>query len=403
MKKNLLFTLFICLALSIAGCSVHCPAEIPTVTQTTNVTATDESTTVTTAPTTEVFEQKPMIAVSLPVTEQTEYAEDGTMIFRYSFQNMSLIVSDPEVADKIIVDFLNRIDQTADEATQILTAAKNAYKDNEQWIPYLCQITYNPVRIDTSVLSLMGNFTNYSGLPHPEKYYPSVNYDLLTGDVLCFDDIITDDSASDTIYQYVIEELNTQKEENALYEGFEDTVKDRFAHKTSDEDFWYFSQTGLCFYFWPYEIAPYASGIINAEIPYDKLSGVLNDAYFPSETECGSSEIIAATFSEEDLSRFTQFSEVVLDTSGNKILLYTEGAVNHIQIESGIWNAEGTQFFPEQTVFSAYRLTPGDAIMVESAMTNTLPNLRLSYNTASGTVINYITLSNNQPILTDAN
>lgn len=404
MKKTLLVLLPLSLLLTFAGCSL--PAEnTPDITQDTTTQPTyetTEETETTISQTHEEFEQKPMIAVSLPVVEQIEHADDGTEIFRYSYQNMSLIVPDPEVADKVIVDFLNRIDQTADYATQILSAAKTVYTNSEQWIPYICQIAYNPTRIDTSVLSLIGSYTNYSGLPHPEKYYPSVNYDLMSGNVLRFDDIITDDSATNTIYQYIIEELNTQKEENALYEGFEETVKERLARVSSDDDFWYFSQNGLCFYFWPYEIAPYASGIITAEIPYNKLTGILNDAYFPSETECGSSEIITASFSEEDLSRFTQFSEVVLDTSGNKILLYTEGAVNHIQIENGIWNAEGTQYFPEQTVFAAYSLTPGDAIMVESEMTNTLPALRLTYNTANGTVKKYIAFNNNQPIFIDA-
>ena len=54
--------------------------------------------------------QAPMISVSVPITTETESAEDGTIIFKYSYQNISLILPDPDVADKIIIDFLNRID-----------------------------------------------------------------------------------------------------------------------------------------------------------------------------------------------------------------------------------------------------------------------------------------------------
>lgn len=400
MKNYLLFILIVCLAFNFAGCSLP-SAETPTDTQTMNPTTTEEPTTVTTAPVAETFDQKPMIAVSLPVVDQTQHAEDGTLIYRYSYRNMSLIVPDPEVADKVIVDFLNRIDQTANHAAQILEAAKAAYPVSTQWTPYLCQIDYDPMRIDPGVLSLMGSYASYSGTPHPEKNYLSVNYDLVTGSVFTLDDILTGDTATDTLCSYIIQELNRQKDEKFLYEDFEGTVKEQFDRNTTSIDSWYFSQTGLCFYFSPYEIAPYASGVITAEIPYDKLSGILNDAYFPSEIECGSSKLIAAPFSENDLEKFTQFSEVVLDTSGNKILLYTNGAVSNIQIETGSWNADGTVFTPEQTVFAAYRLTPGDATMVESTITNNLPNLRLSYNTTNGTVRNYITFNNNQPVLTE--
>lgn len=396
MKNTLLTLLTIGMLLSISGCSLPVSSDI----QATITSPTDEPASATTEQTREEFKQKPMIAVALPIVDEAEHAEDGTTIFRYSYPNMSLIVADPEVADNVIVDFLNRIDQTTEHASQILDAAKSAYTGSSQWTPYLCQIGYDPMRIDPGVLSLMGSYTTYSGTAHPERSYLSVNYDLVTGNVLSLDDILTGASATDTLYPYIIQDLNLQKDEKSLYEGFEATVKEQFDRDSTSVDSWYLSQTGLCFYFSPYEIAPYASGIITAEIPYNKLTGILNDAYFPSETQCGSSNVTVEPFIEQDLDRFTQFSEVVLDTSGNKILLHTEGAVTHIQIEKGFWNADGTVFTPAQAVFSAYSLTPGDAIMVESALSDTLPNLRLSYNTADGTVSYYIALSNNQPVLT---
>lgn len=395
MKNTLLILLTISILLSFSGCSLPVSNDF----QAASTSTENKLSSTTTEPPAEEFEQKDMIAVSLPVINKAEQAEDGTTIFRYSYRNMSLIVPDPEVADKVIVDFLNRIDQTADHASQILNAAKSAYAGSSQWTPYLCQISYDPMRIDPGVLSLMGSYATYSAAAHPESSYLSVNYDLVTGNVLSLDDILTDASATDTLYPYIIQALNLQKAEKFLYEGFEDTVKGQFDCNSASVDCWYFSQTGLCFYFSPYEIAPYASGVITVEIPYDKLTGILNDAYFPSETECGSSNVTVETFNEQDSGKFTQFSEVVLDSSSNKILLHTDGAVTHVQIETGSWNADGTVFTPAQTVFSAYSLTPGDAIMVESALSDTLPNLRVSYNSADGTMIYYIALNGNQPVL----
>lgn len=387
MKKTLLILLFVSIALTFAGCFL--PSEnVPGITQDPTASSTNETLDITANP--NEFEQKPMIAVSLSAVNETESAEDGAVIFNYSYQNMSLIVPDPEVADKVIVDFLNRIDQTAEHAAQILEAAKTDYPVNPNWSPYFCKITYEPVRIDTGILSLAGSYTTYSGGVHPQNSCLSANYDLITGNVLRLSDILTDESAADTLYRYVIEALNRQKDENFLYDGFESTVQERMDYATSGEECWYFSHTGLCIYFSPYEIAPYASGVIIAEIPYAQLTGILNDAYFPAEAESSSGMVLPDTFNEEDLERFTQFSEVVLDNSGNKFLLYTESAVNHIRIETGTLNEDSTQFVPEQTVFAAYSLTPGDAIMVESAATGGMPNLRLSYHTAQRTIRYYI-------------
>ena len=58
----------------------------------------------------EVNAALPMITVSVPIYSEDVTAEDGTVIFRTITQNMRLVMQDPDVADRIIVDFLNRID-----------------------------------------------------------------------------------------------------------------------------------------------------------------------------------------------------------------------------------------------------------------------------------------------------
>ena len=47
---------------------------------------------------------------------------------------------------------------------------------------------------------------------------------------------------------------------------------------------WYFSDTGMHFYFSPYEIAPYVVGEVDIEIPYAELRGILKEEYFPEAT-----------------------------------------------------------------------------------------------------------------------
>lgn len=331
----------------------------------------------------------PMISVSMPVVLESESADDGTEIFRYVYQNMSLILPEPEIADKIIVDFLNRMDKTSNDAESIKAAAKADY-NSENWSPYLCQITYNPIRIDSGVLSLFGNYTRYSGAPHPESTDISVNYNLVTGAVIELDNIFTSD-ATDTLIDEIIQALNVQKVEKSLFDGFENTVINRFKDDLAHEKNWYFSSTGLCFYFTAYDIAPYASGVIVAEVPYEKLAGLMDDAYFPAEPETVGGTLNAELFTVDQLDNYDVFSEVTVDKGAVKTLLHTDSSVYDVRIETGSWSANGEIFIPEHTVYAAYALSADAAIMVESEIPDALPRLRITYQTGGRSVTRYLT------------
>ena len=339
--------------------------------------------------------QKPMVSVSVPIVKETERASDGTVLFNYIYQNIELIVPDPDVAQKVILDFLNRIDQTTATANETRNAAKNAYKGDTNWSPYLCQITFDPMRVDYGILSMLGYNVVYNGTPHPNTDYLSVNYDLVNGKVLTLNSILAGNSNISTLCQYVIDSLTLQKNTANLFDGFESTVTDRFAKNLTLDTDWYFSETGLCFYFAPYDIAPYSSGVITAEVPYERLAGILNDAYFPAEKDTASGTIFAQMFLDAEIDSFSQFSEIVIDSNGDKVLLYTNQYVQNVRIESGSWSSDGSTFIPEHTVFAALSLTPGDAVMVESQLKTNAPSLRLSYQTGGKTMFFFITGTNN--------
>lgn len=392
MKKIMIGSLIALLLLSVSACKD--PVQT---TQDSTGTSTVESTQVThdTTPivTDTVTQQLPLYAVSVPVLTESDTAEDGTVLFNQIYQNISLIVPDPEVADKIIVDFLNRTDMR-DSAASIRSEAEVAYADDPQhWSAYLSQFTYDPMRIDAGILSMFGSNVSYNGAVHAGAVYHSVSYDLVTGEVLKLADILTESAANDALCKEAVKVLDDLAEEKALYEGYDGIVKDLFALDLPMNESWYFSNYGLCFYFEPYEIAPYSSGPIIAEIPYDRLPGILTDAYFPAEQQTSAGSINAELFNETALERFTQFSEVIIDQGGCKILIHTDSLVYNIRLETGSWSSDGDLFIPEHTVFAAYTLSVGDAIMVESDIPDTMPTLRLSYSANDTTVYRYITTS----------
>ena len=386
MKKFLILILALCLLFSSVGCAGN---NMQTLSSSDNTTETTLAETQTSTEDTCAI-SLPMVCLSLPVVEQSEKAQDGTVIFNYIHQNISLIVPEPEVADKIIVDFLNRTDIN-DDVTSIRSQAETAFASSPSyWSPYLAQILYQPTRIDSGILSMYGGYSSYNGAAHGGTVYQSVSYDLVTGEVLTLADILTSEADGEALYQYVLEALKDNAEATTLYEGYENIVKARFGSDYLQQTDWFFSGTGLCFFFSPYEIGPYSSGDIVAEISYEQLPGILNDAYFPAERQSASGTVNSEIFDENDLDKYKQFAEVILDENSEKYLLYTEGAVYDIRLEVGSWSADGSSFTPEHTVFAAYALTPGDGIMIQSQSSGKLPALRLTYSTDGKTVYRYI-------------
>lgn len=389
MKPYIAFFLIFSMLLSLAACDLPLkPAEDSTTSPTEAFTP-PESTNSTTEPE-PVLPRTPLITVSLPVITESSTTDDGTVLFNYTFQNISLVTPDADVADLVIIDFLNRIDATRASAESIHSMALSAYRGQTTWTPYLCMISYTPKRIDSGVLSMFGTQASYYGSPHPETVYSALNYDLVTGTALTLGDILSEGDFIDILLQFTLEALEEQKERSYLYSGYEQTVASLFSG-SSLQNSWFFSPEGLCFYFVPYEIAPYASGVITAEIPYEKLPGILKDAFFPSERDIAAGEVSVSLFKTADLEIYSRFSEVVLTPDSDKLLLHTDETVRNLVIETGTWSSSGSFFTAQHSVFAASSLSSGDAVMIETKLSHT-PTLRLQYDTDDQHVSMYIVL-----------
>lgn len=340
-----------------------------------------------------IIPQQPMVSVSLPIVTETEYAQDGTIIFVQTYQNISAVLPDPNVGDAIILDYLNRIDHTKDTAQSILDAATNGYQQGNYWQPYTSQLLYQPMRVDRGVISLLGSQVNYAGSAHPESNHQSVNYDLSTGDTLTLSDIITNNADHSAIVNAILSSLSKEVKNYSLYPDYEDVVKQRFNRDFLSDNDWYFNREGICFFFSPYEIAPYSSGVISVTVSYADLQGILEDAYFPDERLSAGGELTVKNFNSAPVEKFTQISEIVLQEQSEKYFLYTDGSVYDLRIETA--DTEDGSYY---TVFAAECLSPGDAVMVE---TDIKTPLRISYLSNETTVYKYLHLENGSYILTD--
>lgn len=384
MKKQITIILTFALVIALVGCSKAPAATDPstatvrdltpsiTTEQTTTPTtastvATTPATKPTTAPTTAT---ETMIAVDVGVTTVNTTAEDGTVIFQRSNQNMHLFLNNAEVADKITNDFLNRLDIEQDAAA-IESAAKSAYNAGMLLVPYHYSLTYNPQRIDRKVLSFYGDNIEFAGAIHPGWIRKGANYDLTTGDVLTLASIMTTEASADDFCKLVLDALAERAEGDYLREGYAEDVKHRFTTDASQDERWYFTTTGLCFFFDPYEIAPYSAGVITAEIPYEKLSGLVQPDYIPTMRASTTGTAKFSDFTPDLAENFTHTAEMVMDREGKMYLIYAEGTVTDIRITL----TDGAATY---TVFAANSLSAGEAIMVQATEENA-KNLELIY------------------------
>lgn len=397
MKRITSAVLLLAMLLSFAGCSLKPstePSNTESVTELT-VNTTAEATTEATQPVIadRIPAQVPMAAVSLPVSTSNTYTEDDVLLFTYKSQTISLFIPDSEIENKVILDFQTRLDNFSSSAQDLADQAKADYSQRADWNPYFCNVLYTPKRIDLAVLSLYGANTYWVGGAHPSHNCTSANYDLITGDVLTLGSILAHQDALDSLCSLLIEQVAEIKAEKYLYSDYEKTIRGRFSKNESYNEAWYFSNDGLSFYFSPYEIAPYSAGIITLTIPYEKLTGIIEDRYFPAEMDVATGFVQATKHSDTDLTSFTQIAEVILDKEGEMVFLYTDRSVHNVILEYGEWVNDGESFSNKYTVFATPMLTPGDAVMIQLSIPDTMPSVRLTYQTKNETIVEYISQS----------
>ena len=365
MKKILIAMLAV--ALLLCGCVRTTTPAIQTQPQTQPTSPSTAATTAATEPTypTAEIRQTPIYAISLPVISESESAENGEVIFEHIYQNISsLTLPEPEVANKIILDFYNRAD-AAQTVLQLQEQAKedHATQPNGNW-PYRYATVYKPERLDSSVLSLSGYVSSYSGGTHPESIGKSATYDLLTGNTLNISGVLQETATIEELLPLIYDALKPQSE--TLFEGYETMVAEKFRQGIDQNPDWYFSDTGLCFFFSPYEIAPFASGTVVAQIPYTQLLGILRDEYFPAERDIAAGKLQVIPYETAALDDYSQFTELTLASGGKKYLLVTDSTVQDVRIYFSQATAPAYGYTTQYTVFAAYGLTVHDAIVLET-------------------------------------
>ncbi|MFR0733733.1 MAG: RsiV family protein [Oscillospiraceae bacterium] len=292
----------------------------------------------------------PLVAVSLiPVLEE-ETDENGTTIFRYQYQTITAILPDaPDASEKITSTMEERGKEAAGSVEEILNWARQDYTGDSSWVPYSCQVAFVPARVDATTVSFSGAVWSFSGGVHPNCTRISCSFDAASGDVLTLSDILSNTDVVEALYLKVMDGLDQRSREldpnqSVWNDGYEEIVREHFNLEHVSSASWYFSDTGMHFYFSPYEIAPYVVGEVDIEIPYAELRGILKEEYFPEATTYeGAFSLNAAHQEQVDSTQFEENILVDLKTDGTKVAVFSGSVIHRVQLEQGSWSAENQQ------------------------------------------------------------
>ncbi len=225
---------------------------------------------------------------SLRSQEQRILNENGLELV---YTKQSIAESRFPDANGIVSDVLREISLDFEANSQYLEEAARTYvaECNPQgFYAYSNYQTMDVPRHDSSIVSLVCTSSVYSGGAHPSTVQMAYNLDLRQGVQLILEDVIYEESVQQ-LYQMVMEKVEQRfspyGEVYGLYEDYAQVLVQTLLSYGDMTAYWYLSDTGLVLYYNQYELAPYAAGIIQVELPYGELEGILKEEYHPEQTD----------------------------------------------------------------------------------------------------------------------
>ncbi len=330
----------------------------------------------------------PLSSLSTPIVQEAFYAEDGTLILTYTYQNIFPIHQDVAVAEAVNLAMLNDLDRSTD-LQQVLQQARDDYAASPtRWQPYQCQVLFDTLRLDQNVLSIFGDVTHTTKETSSSPI--SATYSLIDGRKLSFKDVQSDGYSYYALFKLIDAALKQTVSADQLLSEYKMTIQEQLS---SDSSNWYLSETGLCFYYSPYEVAAKAAGTIVVEIPYSELAGILKDDFFPAEEYITGGSLHVQPFSQANIFAFQNFAEIIQDSDGEEVLLYTDGTITDLRFEVGSWNTDDMQFVPAATIFACDGIWESSAVLLQIQFPDAMPSLRVSYSCDGTSYTKYLTQS----------
>lgn len=237
-------------------------------------------------------EDKDDVTVEFSLIDETETAEDGTMIADSDYMKPKITVIGDSELNSRMTDNLKDIHRDFRAAEyRVFNMASEDYDDYknsasgsdkrkkssstaDDFSAYNLSQYCVMGRTDDKVISFRTCRSSYTGDSHGDYSYTGYNYDAKTGELLKISDI-TDDK--NTFRSVCVSEIKRQCTVMGISEKYRAA-----AGEIVNDGSWYFTRAGICFSSSPYLIAPYSYGAPEFTVSYDKLEKCIRSDYMYS-------------------------------------------------------------------------------------------------------------------------
>ena len=216
-------------------------------------------------------------------TDTKEYKDSDKIILVTSYNDVTVSIEGNEAAAQAVTDEFAKRKKAFEEGLKLEDtleeARENPIVDGELY--YYEDARYSVERNDGKILSFCAMWSDFKGGAHGQYVKYGVNFDAATGRLLTIADIALDKAAFQEIcVQEMLRQCEDLKAQGVLFEEemIMPSLEEVLAGKMEGDE-WYFTMDGLRFVSNIYEIAPYAAGNIDFDIPYEMVNEALKEEY----------------------------------------------------------------------------------------------------------------------------
>lgn len=214
-------------------------------------------------------------------TKEQEYKDGDKVLLITNYDNVTVSMEENgEAAQAIQAVFDKRQQDFEKNAAEIFEIAKEDEYIRESAMSYMQGQRYAAERNDGRVLSFASLTDDFSGGAHGNYAEYGLNFDMETGKALAIVDIVQDmDAFREISVGEMLKQCEDLKAQGMLFdEAMAGDLQEILEAKMDGEE-WYFTEEGIRFISNIYEIAPYAAGKFQFDIPYDMLNETLKEEY----------------------------------------------------------------------------------------------------------------------------
>lgn len=350
-----------------------------------------------------------LVSVSVELYQSQTTAEDGALLFINQVQIPSVYAAFSfDVTDTINSQLDAYRQKKWGEAAQWEEEASLFYEEiqgteyEEDFYGWSSYASVQPQRVDGSYISLVFFHSEYTGGAHPNNVQSALNFDTSTGGLLSLANVFKAEEKQ-AVLDILLDRLSAVETTFGLFDGYEETVRESFEGIPVEmAQNWYLTERGIVFFFNPYEISPYAAGVVTVELTYEELQNALREDFMlPAVAiSSGGSPVFALNVEEDGYENIARISA----GGGAQVALTAEegSPVYNLRLYQ-VSMSEGQMVY-QRPIYAANRFTAEDLLifgMESSDDQQSVIGVTYTVDSGEADTVQYLTISDNQITIID--